>query len=63
MAAQSVTHLPEGDDWVYELKLDGSPYQVTVISALSVFQRLAQNLIGEASISGFRQLSTRHRFP
>jgi ATP-dependent DNA ligase len=25
-AAQSVTKLPEGDDWLYELKLDGSPY-------------------------------------
>jgi bifunctional non-homologous end joining protein LigD len=23
MAAQSVSKLPEGDDWLYELKLDG----------------------------------------
>ena len=23
MAAQSITELPEGDDWLYELKLDG----------------------------------------
>jgi ATP-dependent DNA ligase len=26
MAAQSVAELPESDDWIYELKLDGSPY-------------------------------------
>jgi hypothetical protein len=25
-AAQSVAELPESDDWIYELKLDGSPY-------------------------------------
>jgi ATP-dependent DNA ligase len=27
MAAQSVTELPEDDDWLYELKLDGHPTQ------------------------------------
>ncbi|MDB6082874.1 MAG: hypothetical protein JWN43_755 [Gammaproteobacteria bacterium] len=32
MAAQSVAELPEGDDWIYELKLDGSPYSGTVSS-------------------------------
>jgi hypothetical protein len=26
MAAQPVAKLPEGGDWLYELKLDGSPY-------------------------------------
>lgn len=26
MAAVVVKALPEGDDWIYELKLDGSPY-------------------------------------
>jgi hypothetical protein len=30
MAAQPVTKLPEGDDWLYELKLDGSPYSGSV---------------------------------
>jgi hypothetical protein len=30
MAAESVAELPEGADWLYELKLDGSPYSVTV---------------------------------
>jgi hypothetical protein len=24
--------MPEGDDWFYELKSDGSPYYVTVIN-------------------------------
>jgi hypothetical protein len=33
MAAQSVAELPEGDDWIYELKLDGSSYSVVVISS------------------------------
>src|SRR6266567_5204276 len=32
MAAQSVAELPEGDDWIYELKLDGLPYRETVIA-------------------------------
>jgi len=26
MAAHTVKELPEGDEWMYELKLDGSPY-------------------------------------
>jgi ATP-dependent DNA ligase len=26
MAAQPIEKLPEGGDWIYELKLDGSPY-------------------------------------
>jgi ATP-dependent DNA ligase len=26
MAAQAVSKLPEGDEWLYELKVDGSPY-------------------------------------
>jgi hypothetical protein len=30
MAAQSVAELPESDDWIYELKLDGSPYSEAV---------------------------------
>ena len=30
MAAQPVSALPEGDDWLYEIKLDGSPYSRTV---------------------------------
>jgi ATP-dependent DNA ligase len=30
MAAQAVSKLPEGEDWFYELKLDGSPYSWTV---------------------------------
>ncbi len=33
MAAVSVTELPEGSDWVYELKLDGSPYSSIVIDS------------------------------
>jgi len=40
MAAQSVSKLPEGDDWLYELKLDGSPYSVVVISRVAT-QRVA----------------------
>ena len=32
MAAQPVKTLPEGDEWLYELKLDGSPYTGTVTS-------------------------------
>jgi hypothetical protein len=31
MAETSVTKLPAGNDWIYELKLDGSPYSVAVI--------------------------------
>lgn len=31
MAAVSVTELPQGDEWLYELKLDGSPYFLLVI--------------------------------
>jgi hypothetical protein len=30
MAAESVTEVPEGNDWIYELKLEGSPYSRTV---------------------------------
>jgi ATP-dependent DNA ligase len=30
MAAQPVAKLPEGADWLYELKFDGSPYSWTV---------------------------------
>ena len=30
MAAQPVANLPEGDDWLHELMLDGSPYSWTV---------------------------------
>ncbi len=30
MAAESVTELPDGPDWLYELKLDGSFYSWTV---------------------------------
>jgi hypothetical protein len=26
MAAQAVTALPDGGDWLYELQFDGSPY-------------------------------------
>jgi hypothetical protein len=26
MAAHTVVQLSEGDEWLYELKLDGSPY-------------------------------------
>ena len=33
MAAVSVTELPEGDEWRYELKLDGSPDSATVTDA------------------------------
>jgi hypothetical protein len=33
MAAQPVANLPEGDDWLYELKLDGSPYSAAVSAA------------------------------
>jgi hypothetical protein len=32
MAAKSVAELPEGDEWLYGLKLDGSPYAVVVIN-------------------------------
>jgi hypothetical protein len=32
MAAYTVAKLPEGSDWLYQLKLDGSPYSVAVIS-------------------------------
>jgi hypothetical protein len=37
MAARSMATLPEGDDGLYELKLDGSPYtaDVTKIGAES----------------------------
>ena len=30
MAAQQVTALPTGYEWLYELKRDGSPYSATV---------------------------------
>jgi hypothetical protein len=30
MAAHTVAKLPEGSEWLYELKLDGSPYSWTV---------------------------------
>jgi ATP-dependent DNA ligase len=30
MAAEAGTTLPEGPEWLYELKLDGSPYSWTV---------------------------------
>jgi ATP-dependent DNA ligase len=30
MAGETVTKLPEGPDWLYELKLDGSSYSVVV---------------------------------
>jgi ATP-dependent DNA ligase len=30
MAAHTVAKLPEGSEWLYELKLDGSPYLRTV---------------------------------
>jgi hypothetical protein len=33
MAAHAVAKLPEGSEWLYELKLDGSPYSVTVSAA------------------------------
>jgi hypothetical protein len=36
MAAVSVTELPEGDEWLYELKLDGSPYSAIVTQILKV---------------------------
>jgi hypothetical protein len=32
MAAHIVSKLPEGSEWLYELKLDGSPCSVAVIS-------------------------------
>jgi ATP-dependent DNA ligase len=32
MAAQLVSELPDGAEWLYELKLDGSPCSRTVIS-------------------------------
>lgn len=32
MAAHVVKELPEGDDWIYELKLDDSSYSAAVIS-------------------------------
>jgi hypothetical protein len=36
MAAHTVAQLPEGDEWVYELKLDGSPYSGAVTSILNI---------------------------
>jgi len=33
MAALSVMELPEGEEWLYELKLDGSPYSSIVIDS------------------------------
>jgi len=33
MAAVPVAELPTGDDWLYELKLDGSPYSSIVIDS------------------------------
>jgi ATP-dependent DNA ligase len=36
MAAQPVEKLPDGGDWLYELKLDGSSYSVVVISSRRV---------------------------
>jgi hypothetical protein len=39
MAAQSVANLPEGDDWLYELKLDGSLYSRIARSAGRVLAR------------------------
>ena len=34
MAARLIRELPEGDEWEYEAKLDGSPYTQTVIRYL-----------------------------
>jgi hypothetical protein len=34
MAAQAVSKLPEGEDWLYEVKLDGSPDSSAVIDCL-----------------------------
>jgi ATP-dependent DNA ligase len=34
MAAQVVTKLPEGEDWIYELKFDG--YRVLIIRNLGL---------------------------
>jgi len=33
MAAVSERKLPEGDEWLYEVKLDGSPYSSIVIDS------------------------------
>jgi hypothetical protein len=52
MAAESVTKLPEGHDWIYELKLDGSPYSVAVSTARNdegEFQVFKRSL-GEARV-------------
>jgi hypothetical protein len=39
MAAQPVEKLPEGDDWLYELKLDGSPYSAIVNRCIGFTKR------------------------
>jgi len=37
MAAQPVAALPEGAQWLYEPKLDGSPYSSIVTDSRMVF--------------------------
>jgi len=59
MAAAAVTALPEGPEWLYELKLDGSPYSATVTHATlrTRIERLALKSLGardNAKTAGLR---------
>ena len=53
MAAQVVQRLPEGDDWIYELKFDG--YRALILKGLPSFCRVRWEA---ACVPAFRSLWT-----
>ena len=53
MAAQVVKRLPEGDDWIYELKFDG--YRALILKGLPSFCRVRWEA---ACVPAFRSLWT-----